>query len=84
MRARNTEVVHVLIDCDACAVRGDACGSCVVTTVLSPVRPGAGWDWEERRALKALSDGGLLPQLRFMPMPAEVQATAWSPRRQAS
>jgi hypothetical protein len=78
------EVVHVLIDCDACAVRGDACGSCMVTMVLPPVRQGAGWDQEERRALQALSDGGLLPQLRLMPMPAELQATAWSPHRQAS
>jgi hypothetical protein len=29
------EAVHVLIDCDTCAVRGLACGDCVVTVLLA-------------------------------------------------
>ena len=72
----------MLIDCDKCAVRGDACGNCVVTMILSPVRRRVEWDADERRALQALADGGLLPQLRLMPMPADLPATAWSPARQ--
>jgi hypothetical protein len=39
----------MMIDCDACAARGPACGDCVVTVLLGTVpgrRPGAG-EWSE-------------------------------------
>ena len=33
----------MIIDCDTCAVRGDACGDCVVGVLLgTPVVPGSG------------------------------------------
>ena len=56
----------MLIDCDTCAVRGDACEDCVVTCLLAPRRTVVEWDEDERRALAALADGGLLPRLRLV------------------
>lgn len=50
----------MLIDCDTCAARDVACRECVVTFLLAPPRGGTDWDEEERRALKALADGGLI------------------------
>ncbi|GAA1792807.1 hypothetical protein [Planosporangium flavigriseum] len=62
----------MLIDCDTCKVRGQACGGCVVNLLFGQAAPtvgpdvGAGWgdataglaDEEERRALQALADAG--------------------------
>jgi hypothetical protein len=70
----------MLIDCDACSARGNACGDCVVTVVLARGRRGVDWDAQERAALRALADGGLLPRLRVMPPPADLPSTAWAPR----
>jgi hypothetical protein len=62
----------VIVDCDTCAVRGPACGDCVVTFLLGPP------DWlavdglpgEEVAALAVLADSGLVPPLRLVsPMP---------------
>ena len=53
----------MIIDCDTCTVRGDACGDCVVGVLLgSPVA----LDPEEQRALGVLADGGLIPPLRLV------------------
>ncbi len=56
----------MLIDCDHCMVRGRACGDCVVTVLLGSVPSGVEIDEEERLALAALADGGLLPPLRLV------------------
>jgi hypothetical protein len=56
----------MLIDCDTCTVRGDACGGCVVNLLfgqappLDDQGPGAatGGDEVERRALAVLADAG--------------------------
>ncbi len=68
----------MLIDCDTCVVRGDACGDCVMPVLLGPVRRDAErddpvrrdaeryeieWDETEYQALQALADGGLISQL---------------------
>jgi hypothetical protein len=53
------------IDCDTCAVRGPACGDCVVTVLLGPP-PEMGFDDEERRALDVLAGSGLVPPLRMV------------------
>lgn len=79
----------MIIDCGVCAVRGDACGDCVVTAVLARPRSGVEWDGEERAALAALADGGLLPHLRLMPLPSSaplsspsnLPSSTWAPRR---
>jgi hypothetical protein len=48
----------MLIDCDSCQVRGDACSGCVMTVLLG-MPPGVmEIDDTERRALDALAGGG--------------------------
>jgi hypothetical protein len=56
----------VLIDCDRCAVRGRACGDCVVSALLGAPPEGVEIDESERAALEALAAGGLLPPLRLV------------------
>jgi hypothetical protein len=68
----------MMIDCDACAVRGPACGDCVVTVLLGapPVRrsgAGAGIDLDgsEQAAIAVLAGSGLVPPLRLVPAAPE-------------
>ena len=59
----------VLIDCDACAMKGPGCQDCVVTVVLgfSAERSGSlRIDDDEKAALDALADSGLVPPLRLV------------------
>ena len=51
----------MLIDCDSCQVRGDACGGCVMTVLLGAPPGVFELDDTERRALDALAGGGLVP-----------------------
>ena len=54
----------MIIDCDSCAVRGDACGDCVVAVLLgAPPELGS----EEERAIGVLAEAGLIPPLRLVP-----------------
>lgn len=53
------------IDCDSCLVRGLACHDCMVTVLLGPP-PELTFDDDERAALDALADGGLVPPLRLV------------------
>ena len=50
----------MIIDCDGCGVRGDACGDCVVAVLL-----GAPPDLQadEQRAIGVLAEAGLVPPL---------------------
>ncbi len=57
----------MLIDCDLCAVRGLACGDCVVTVLLGAPPEGVVLDPADQLALAALADGGLIPRLRLVP-----------------
>jgi hypothetical protein len=57
----------MLIDCDACAVRGLACGDCVVTVLLGAPPQGVELDSSELSALDALAEVGLVPRLRLVP-----------------
>jgi hypothetical protein len=65
----------VLIDCDACVMKGPGCQDCVVTVVLaisaerhsSAERSGSlRLDDDEKAALDALADSGLVPPLRLV------------------
>lgn len=68
----------MLIDCDTCQVRGDACGDCVVTVLLGPpTELGIELDEVEQAAVMVLAHGGLIPPLRLVPggVDASVDAT---------
>ncbi|MCA1824978.1 MAG: hypothetical protein ABR520_04725 [Mycobacteriales bacterium] len=56
----------MLIDCETCTVRGEACSDCVVTVMLD--LPGVREvDPDEARALDVLARSGLVPVLRLSP-----------------
>lgn len=55
----------MIIDCDRCEVRGDACADCVVTVLLGPPKE-LELDVPERRALDVLAAGGMVPRLRLV------------------
>jgi hypothetical protein len=69
----------MMIDCDACAARGPACGDCVVTVLLGlpPVgRPGdvseaIDLDAPVQAAIAVLAECGLIPPLRLVPATPE-------------
>lgn len=55
----------LIIDCDRCAVRPKACSDCVVSVLLGA--PGqVEWDADERRAIDALAEAGMVPRLRLV------------------
>jgi hypothetical protein len=54
------------VDCDNCVARGPTCDDCVVTVLLG-APGGLSLDTEERSALAALADSGLVPPLRLIP-----------------
>ncbi len=56
----------MIIDCDDCAVRGPACGECVVTVLLGAPPEGIEIDPTEQLALEALAECGLVPRLRLV------------------
>ncbi len=68
----------MLIDCDRCSVRGNACADCVVSALFTEGDPTLEWDETERRALEALADAGLIPRLRLAAgrNPVEAEGTA--------
>lgn len=55
----------IVIDCDRCELSPDACSDCVVGVLLGAPETIA-WDDDERRAVDALTDGGVLPRLRLV------------------
>ena len=58
----------MLIDCNTCVARGRACPDCVVTMFLDGPRAAVELDAEEQRAIEQLSDAGLVPPLRLVPL----------------
>jgi hypothetical protein len=58
----------VLIDCDACVMRGPGCRDCVVSVVLGmpPEQSSLRIDDEELAALDVLARSGLVPPLRLV------------------
>ncbi len=64
----------LVVDCSTCAMEGtSACDDCVVTHLFAAGGPLC-FDDDERDALAALADEGLVPRLRLVPR---------SPRRAA-
>jgi hypothetical protein len=56
----------MIVDCDRCEVRGNACGDCVVTVLLGSAPGGVRFDATEQRAIDALAGAGLIPRLRLV------------------
>jgi hypothetical protein len=68
----------VLIDCDACVMRGPGCRDCVVSVVLG-LPPEHGLlrvDDEELAALDVLAQSGLVPPLRLVHAVGSVEPNA--------
>ncbi|GLZ39188.1 hypothetical protein [Actinokineospora sp. NBRC 105648] len=57
----------MIIDCDSCEVRGDACKECVITVLLG-APPTVEFDASEQRAIDVLAGAGLVPRLRLLPI----------------
>ena len=55
----------VVIDCDECAVRGPGCRDCVVSVLLGTPET---FLEDERAALEVLTEAGLAPRLRLVPI----------------
>ncbi|EYR64749.1 hypothetical protein N866_06200 [Actinotalea ferrariae CF5-4] len=57
----------MMIDCDSCTARGDACTDCVVTFLTIPVRARTPVDLDpaEQDAIAVLAGSGLVPPLRL-------------------
>lgn len=56
----------MIVDCDRCEVRGDACGECVITVLLGAPPGGLELDRTDRRALDALAAAGMVPRLQLV------------------
>lgn len=56
----------MIVDCDRCEVRGDACGECVITVLLGAPPGGLELDGADRRALDTLAAAGMVPQLQLV------------------
>lgn len=54
------------IDCGSCAVRGPACGDCMVTALLGAEHEVVEFCSDEVTALRAMTSEGLLPPLRLV------------------
>ncbi|MGH3906356.1 MAG: hypothetical protein ACRDTE_19580 [Pseudonocardiaceae bacterium] len=55
----------MIVDCDRCEVRGDACGECVITVLLG-APPDLELDGTDRRALDTLAAAGMVPRLQLV------------------
>jgi hypothetical protein len=66
----------MIVDCDRCEVRGDACGDCVITVLLGAPPGGIRLDDTERRAIDALAGAGMVPRLRLVPARREAASNA--------
>ncbi|GAA3547870.1 MULTISPECIES: hypothetical protein [Kribbella] len=68
----------MLIDCDACAMRGPGCRDCVVSVVLGmpPEQTSLRIDDEELAALDVLAQSGLVPPLRLVHAVSSIELPA--------
>lgn len=56
----------MIVDCDRCEVRGEACGDCVITVLLGAPPEGVELDCTDRRALDTLAEAGMVPRLQLI------------------
>lgn len=58
----------MIIDCNTCQAKPEACGDCVMSVLLEADPMGTEIDETAAQALGALAEGGLVPPLRLVPM----------------
>lgn len=56
----------MIVDCDRCAVRGDACQECVVTVLLGAPPGAIDLDSTETTAFENLAAAGMVPRLQLV------------------
>jgi hypothetical protein len=56
----------MIVDCDRCQVRGNACQDCVITVLLGAPPGAVELDGAERQALDTLAEAGMVPHLRLV------------------
>lgn len=56
----------MIVDCDRCQVRGNACQDCVITVLLGAPPGTVELDGAERQALDTLAEAGMVPHLRLV------------------
>ncbi len=56
----------MIVDCDRCVVRGDACQDCVITVLLGAPPGGVELDRTEAKALENLAAVGMVPRLQLV------------------
>ncbi len=71
----------MIVDCDRCQVRGDACRECVITVLLGAVPGGVDLDGTERRALDTLADAGMVPRLQLVDRHTDAERSATDGKR---
>lgn len=75
----SSKIDSLRVDCDTCVARGPACSDCVVNVLLGAPTSGLEelvLDRDERAALAALADSGLVPPLRLIPRAAAARSVA--------
>jgi hypothetical protein len=69
----------MIVDCDRCKVRGNACQDCVITLLLGAPSVGLEQDGSGRRGLDTVAETGMVPRLQLVARLAdcnETQATS--------
>ena len=56
----------MIVDCDRCKVRGNACQDCVITLLLGAPPVGVELDGGEQRALDVLAEASMVPRLQLV------------------
>jgi hypothetical protein len=65
----------MIVDCDRCQVRGNACRDCVITVLLGAPPGGVELDGAERQALDTLAEAGMVPHLRLVDLTEDQNMT---------
>lgn len=66
LELKEIEMESLHVDCATCTARGPACDDCVISVLLGAPEEGVDLDGDERAALSALADSGLVPPLRLV------------------
>ncbi len=65
----------MIVDCDRCQVRGNACQDCVITVLLGAPPGAVELDGAERSALDTLAEAGMVPRLQLVDLSEDHNTT---------